>query len=84
MTTADLSSGNPIATADAARAELEDACRRLLAAGWEPWRLRGQLEELARHFCAIERRPAAVRRFIGGESAEQAATKAKSNGRSER
>lgn len=45
---ADLSSSCPLVAADAARAELEQACRRLLAAGWEPWRLRGQLERLER------------------------------------
>jgi hypothetical protein len=72
---ADLSSSCPLVAADAARAELEQACRRLLAAGWETWRLRGQLEELARHLSAIERRPGAVSRFVGGESAEKAAEK---------
>lgn len=80
---ADLS-GCPLEAADAARAELEATCRRLLGAGWEAWRLRGQVEELARHLSAIERRPGAVARFVGGESAEQAAGRKRGNGISHR
>lgn len=70
-----LDAESPIVAADAARAELEATCRRLLAAGWEAWRLRGQVEELALRLAQMEHRPGAVARFVGGESAERAAEK---------
>lgn len=70
----------PLVAAEAARCELEATCRRLLAAGWEVWRLRGQVEELALRLAQMERRPGAVARFVGGESAEQAARRKRGNG----
>lgn len=76
----DLSSEDPLRVAAAVRADLEAKLRCLLGAGWPCWRLRGVLADIVADLSQIERRPARVARFVGGERLEDVAKAKKGNG----